>query len=303
MNLLEDIQENAIDASSDLGSLLRKCKVLAARLNSKELEDWLIWESNGYPESVKVPEYRVWSLELKGHFAGMFGHSLQNAPIPVAFLPEQVQRSYEEYECRLSIATLEVTLENAKKGIIKVATGDLLTATLGTRVYENMNCLQCWAEFSRTRLDELFNTVRERVLNFSLAVWKEHPNAGESNSNASVPLSPDKVTQIFHTTVHGGTANLVGTANDSSIVFNIASNDFNTVRRVLKDNGVSKEDIAELKSALTQDKPPQSPGRFGPKVSSWIVKMMQKASEGTWNIAIGAGGSLLSEVISKFYGF
>ena len=166
-----------------------------------------------------------------------------------------------------------------------------------------MNCLQCWAEFSITNLEELLNEVRERVLDFSLAVWRENPNAGETNSDIPEPLSSDKVTQIFHTTVHSGTANLVGTANDSSIAFNIASNDFDTVHRVLRDNGVSKEDIDELKRVLTQDEPPQSPGRFGPKVSSWIAKMMQKASEGTWNIAIGAGGSLLSEVISKFYGF
>jgi hypothetical protein len=24
------------------------------------LEDWLVWESNGYPDNVEVPEYRVW---------------------------------------------------------------------------------------------------------------------------------------------------------------------------------------------------------------------------------------------------
>lgn len=302
MNLLEDIQKDAIDASSNLGNLLRKCKVLAARLGSKELEDWLVWESNGYPEDISIPEYRVWPLQIKGYFSGPFGSGLKNAPISTAFLPENVRRLYDAYEFRLSISTVESTLKKDETGILKVDTGDM-SLTLGTKVYRNMNCLECWAEFSRANLEELLNAVRERVLDFSLAVWKEHPNAGEINSNTMETLNPDEVTQIFHTTVHGGTANLVGTANNSSIVFNIASNDFDSVHRVLRDNDVSEKDIAELKRALTQDKPPQSPGQFGPKVSSWIAKMVQKASEGTWNIAIGAGGSLLSEVISKFYGF
>ncbi|MCY4553710.1 MAG: hypothetical protein OXC79_08545 [Candidatus Poribacteria bacterium] len=302
MNLLEDIQKEAIDASSDLGSLLRKCKVLAAHLGSKELEDWLISESNGYPEDVPVPEYRVWSLQVKGHFSGSFGSGLRNAPIPMLLLPEKVKRRYNEYECRLSIAAVESAIKQNKTGMFQVTTGDL-AVVLGEKVYENMNCLQCWAEFSITDLDELLNTVRERVLDFSLAVWKEYPNVGVTNSKASESVSPDKVTQIFHTRIHGGTANLVGTANDSSIVFNIIPNNFDTVHSVLKGNGVSEKDIAELKNAVTQDKPPQSPGQFGPKVSSWIAKMVQKSSEGTWNIAIGAAGSLLAEVISKFYGF
>lgn len=68
MTLLEDIQNSAVDANSDLGTLLRKCKLLAARLGSQPLEDWLIWESNGYPDDVPVPDYRIWSLEVKGDF-------------------------------------------------------------------------------------------------------------------------------------------------------------------------------------------------------------------------------------------
>ena len=302
MNLLEDIQKDAIDASSDLGSLLRKCKVLAARLGSKELEDWIVWESNGYPEHVPVPGYRVWSLQLKGYFSGAFGSSLNNAPISTAFLPDQTRRLYDAYEFRLSISAVESLLKKDGASILKVDTGDM-SLTLGTKVYKHMNCLECWAEFSAMNLEELLNTVRERVLDFSLAIWKEYPNAGESNSNALGSLSPNKVTQIFHTTVHSGTANLVGTANNSSIAFNITSNDFDALSRVLENNGVSEKDIAELKTAVLEDEPPQSPSQFGPKVSSWIAGMIQKASEGTWGVAIGAAANLLAEAISKFYGF
>ena len=66
MNLLEDIQNDAADASSKVSTLLRKCRILVARLENQQLEDWLIWESGGYPEEIPVPSYRVWSLEIKG---------------------------------------------------------------------------------------------------------------------------------------------------------------------------------------------------------------------------------------------
>lgn len=301
MSLLKDIQTATIDASSDLGTLLRKCKLLAAHLGNQQLENWLVWESNGYPENVPVPGYRVWPLQVKGNFSGPFGSGVRNAPIPTVLLPENVQESYNKYECRISIASIESLVEKNESGIIALDTSDLSLA-LGTNVFQNQNCLECWAEFGIARFVDVLNTVRDRVLDFSLAIWKEYPNAGETNSNAQEFPSEDKITQIFNTTVYGGAANLVGTANDSSVAFNIKSNDFESVRRVLQDNGVAEEDIEELKNALAADQPPQSPGQFGPKVSDWIASMIKKASEGTWGIGIAAGGNLLAQILSKFYG-
>ena len=111
MTLLEDIQAAAVDASSDVGTLLRKCKLLAARLQSQPLEDWVIWESDGYPKNIEVPNYRIWSLEVKGHFVGPLGSGIRNAPIPLVCLPERTRKAYERYECRQSIAIIEASLE------------------------------------------------------------------------------------------------------------------------------------------------------------------------------------------------
>ena len=187
MSLLEEIRNSAIDASNDLGTLLRKCKLLAAHLGSQELEDWLIWESNGYPEDVPVPEYRVWPLQVRGHFAGPYGSGLRNKTIPLGLLPRDVRKSYNEYEFRVSIPVIESILERDDSGMIPVTTNDL-SLTLDN-VYKYLKCLECWAEFDTTNLVELLNTVRDRILDFSLAVWKEHPNAGEMNSNAPESLA------------------------------------------------------------------------------------------------------------------
>ena len=302
MDIIEDLLNITVDASSDLGTLLRKSRILAARLSSQQLEDWLIWEANGYPKNVPVPEYRVWPLQVKGNFAGLYQSNISHQPIPPALLPEDAQKSYNNYEFRESIASVEYCLEHDKTGIIYVSTQDL-ALTLSTRVLRQMNCLECWAEFSTSNFVELLNTVRNRLLEFLVAVQKEHPNAGKTNSNAPGFPSPDKITQIFNMTVsHGGNVNLIGTANDSSVAFNIGLNDFESVRRVLQENGVSEEDIAELKNALNEDKPHETSGSFGPKVSSWIAHMTQKAADGTWNIGIAAAGNLLSDVLSKFCG-
>jgi hypothetical protein len=267
MDLLEEIQNAAVDANSDLGTLLRKCKLLAARLGSKPLEDWLIWESNGYPDDVRVPEYRVWSLSVKGHFAGPFGSGLRNAPIPQACLPERVRAVYERYECRQSIESL---VANTKDGALHVSTGDL-ALILGTRVYQGQNCIQTWAEFSPTHLTELLNSVRNRVLDFALAVEKEERTSVEGVGNAGKAIDASRVTQIFNTTIYGGSAQLAGTATQSSIALTIKTKDFASLERVLRDGGVAEGDVAELKTATDAEAELVPDKGFGPKVSSWIA--------------------------------
>jgi hypothetical protein len=301
MTLLEDIQNSAVDAKSDLATILRKCKLLAARLGSRRLEDWLIWESNGYPDNISVPEYRIRPLEVKGQFAGPLGSGIRNAPIPLACLPENIRKHYESYECRESIASIEAILTKNRTGMIQVSTGDL-ALFLGAKVYQYQNCVQAWAEFGAGRFVEIVNAVRNRILDFALAVWKEAPNAGEIGSNTSITLEEKRVTQIFNTTVYGGSANLVGSSNASSIEFNIGTKDFSALEQILRENGVAQADLSELQAALESEPIPATPEKLGPKVSSWIAKMMGKAADGGWNIGLSAAGNLLSQVIAKYYG-
>jgi hypothetical protein len=139
-------------------------------------------------------------------------------------------------------------------------------------------------------------------LDFSLAIWKESPDAGDTSVTAGKNIEAAKVTQIFNTTVYGGAANLVGSATESQITFNVTTNDFASLENVLRANSVSEQDITDLKAALEGDPPAKSAGRFGPKVSRWVAKMVGKACDGSWGIAIGAAGKLLAEAISRYYG-
>jgi hypothetical protein len=305
VTILEDIQNSAVDGKSDLSTLLRKCKVLAARLGSQPLENWLVWESDGYPKEEPVPDYRIWPLEVFGHFSGPFGSAIRNAPIPIAllkFISEETKQLYVRYQSRDSVAAIEAILSKTTKAKVMVSTGNLAVA-IGMDLYQGYNCVQTWAEFSTQHLVELLNSVRNRILDFALALSKEAPNAGELQKDSTSPSTDvNKVTQIFSTTVYGGSANLVGTASGSSIVFNVGPKDFSSLESVLIATGVSPGDVEKLKTALDSDPPPTSRENFGPKVSSWIGTMIEKAASGGWGIGIGAAGNLLSQAIAKYYG-
>jgi hypothetical protein len=205
MSLIEEIQSAAIDGTSDLATLLRKCRLLAARLGSQPLEDWLLWELNGYPDGVEVPDYRIWPLELKGQFFGPLGSSMANVPIPLACIPVKARDHYQNYKSRQSVASIEEMLRQSEGGTLFVSTSDL-AVTLGTKVYSGYNCIRAWAEFSIGHAIELLNAVRNRILEFTIAVWKEAPMAGEQPEASDKKIQPERVTQIFNNIVLLGAA-------------------------------------------------------------------------------------------------
>jgi hypothetical protein len=197
---------------------------------------------------------------------------------------------------------MEQLLRGAEQDILNVSTGDL-AVVLGTNVYEGLNCIQAWAEFGKGHIYELFNSVRNRILDFSIAVWKEDPTAGDSAKPLDSSLAPSRVTQIFNTSVYGGSANLLGTADHSRVTFSVHQGDIQSLENVLRENDISQEDIDNLTTAIKEDERPVEKGKFGPKVSDWISRMIKKAAEGTWAITVSAAGNLLSQVISNYYGW
>lgn len=300
MTLLEEIQTLAVDSSTDVAALLRKCKLLAARLQTIELENWVAHEANGYPYDAPVPEYRTWSIQLKGHFAGPFGAAINNAPIPFAVLPKEVRKKWEHYECRQSIASIEGLLGKNKNGVLSVVTGDM-ALFLGGKVYSGYNCIQAWGEFGTMALIEIVNSVRNRVLDFAIEIWKLDPKAGDLGVPKNT-IGVQRMTQIFNTTVYGGSANLVGSAESSTVTFNVGMKDMESLHKALAANDVQEGDIQELQAALTSDPEPSTPNQYGPRVTAWISGMVSKAASGSWAIGLGAAGNLLASVIAKYYG-
>ncbi|WP_346825057.1 hypothetical protein ACEN2Y_00730 (plasmid) [Ralstonia solanacearum] len=73
MSLIRSIQADAIEASTSVSSLLRKCKLLASRVGHPQLEQWVDLELRGYPEGADLPAYRVTPVVSYGSFVGAFG--------------------------------------------------------------------------------------------------------------------------------------------------------------------------------------------------------------------------------------
>lgn len=206
MSLLRDIQEAAIDEHSQVATLLRKCKVLAARLGSQEFGCWIDNELNGYADLNDLPPYRILKVRSYGHFVDNFGrHQLKNAPIPPGVLPEEIREYVQTSKLAMAISALANLA--ASDDDPKESWQPDVISIIGSRIYDDMNCFSAWKSIPRAALIAVLDTVRTRVLNFVLQIESEYPDAGEAPIN-SKPVPEEKVSQVFNTYITGTVQNL-----------------------------------------------------------------------------------------------
>lgn len=298
--MLDEIIKSAVEPEASIGELLRRCKVLASVLGSHQLEDWLLWESSGYPDDAHLPSYRTWPQIIKGTFVGAFGRAARSVTVPPAQLPDKWRDRILTVRCGESIAQIEHILSECDSEMIRTDQGNLVLV-LGMTVFEGMNCVSAWGEFHRGRLAGVLDSVRSRVLDFALALKKENPDAAD-NSTSLAGVGMDKATQIFNTTVLGGDANIVGAATGSNISFGISKGDFESLARSLRKLSISESDLAELHKALQEDPVSGKRGEFGPNVARWLRRMLEKAAAGVWQVGVSSASILLVEAIQQFYG-
>lgn len=56
---LNDIISDIISSEHDIASILRQTKVIAFKLNNIDLQKWVDYELNWYPEEINLPDYRI----------------------------------------------------------------------------------------------------------------------------------------------------------------------------------------------------------------------------------------------------
>lgn len=303
MTLLRDIQHEAASGKAPVSQLLRKCKILAARLKSAEFSAWIDRELNGYGENDDLPKYRVLKgLESHGHFVGAYRSELRNGRIPSHVLPEPLNEQITELHLTDPIASYEDLLLKAKDDLHVDWPTDLVAA-VGRRIYEDMSCMAAWRIVPRSALASLVDVVRNRVLGLVLELEEANPNAGEASSSET-PVAPSVVHQAFHTHIYGSVGN-IATASSNVVqtaeVNIVARGDIAGLRTELLRLGLPAEDIAELETALAEDKHDNEPG-IGRRAAAWLGRTVVKASSGAWQVSLQTAAAVLPKMIGAYLG-
>jgi hypothetical protein len=214
MTLLEQIQNEAVDGTSDLATVLRKCRVLSAKLKNEEFTDWVIHELDGYFDVPSVPAYRVLHGQCFGDFAGPFGLSVRNVQFGESEILPNFRKHLAFREFRDGVEGIRQMLDSSRGSKFGIRIGwpaDVLGAYQTKRVAEHLVLTHAWTMLSENQITGTLSTIRNRILNFALEIMEENPHAGEAPIGTP-PIAPEKTNQIFHNTiiVHGNVSSLAG---------------------------------------------------------------------------------------------
>lgn len=213
MSLLREIQDAAIDSKIELAVLLRKCKVLAARLGNPEFKKWVENELSGYNDIDELPDYRILTVNSKGHFSGPFQSGLRNADIPLMCIEEDFRQHLTHSYLAQGVASMESLVRDASGGTLQEPWNPDLVAIVGQGIYQSMNCMQAWKVIPVAGIVSALDAVRNRILNFVLEIEAVSPDAGEAPVNSN-PLPQEKVHQIFNTYISGNVQNVATGSSD-----------------------------------------------------------------------------------------
>ncbi|QJR20359.1 hypothetical protein [Pelagibacterium halotolerans] len=205
MGILGEIQAAVLNEKADLASVLLRLRFLASRLGSEPLEDWVKYETEGYPKDVEVPEYRKLSVQYRGTWSGPWASGIENAPIPSYLIEKHAGESWTEFQMRESVAAVD-DLTAKTEGSIGVDASNLILILQG-KVYPDLACNSITGELSLVAVREIKQTVRSRVLELTLELEKRLPEAADVTLDQRMPAgssSEQTVTEIFRQTVYGG---------------------------------------------------------------------------------------------------
>ena len=206
MTLLRQIQIAASESQVSISTVLLKAKILAARLKNPEFAEWVECELNGYPTSKDVlPPYRILPVEAHGLFRSRTGLWWNDAPIMTSFLPDSVKVWGETTYIRQPIAA--VVSAAASAGELQVEWPQEIAVRFGAKGYNGFECLRAWQIVSPHSLIAIVDTVRSRLLDFSLEIEAENPDAGEALPGIK-PVPEHRVQMIVNNTFHAPVANV-----------------------------------------------------------------------------------------------
>jgi hypothetical protein len=292
MGLVDDLIEETVDSSTDVNQILRRAKILAHELGSKELSEWADAELNGYAGEDNLPDYRISPGTNVGNLAGSFGASITNSPLHLLNLPENIRNQAEKLRLNLGIAELQEMYSSSEE--YTEAWNQDVVALFGDKFFTGYKLMQAWKVIPKARIAYVLDSVRNRLLNFLLSLKDAHPEVESAGANLK-SISQEETRINVVNNIWGGT-NFVASGEhiQQSASQGVTPGDIESLLQTLKDAGVSVDLSTELIEAINDESDASPAGGIGPKVAGWLSTVSGKVT--------AAASTVATQAVLKYYG-
>lgn len=304
MSLLREIQASLISDEPNLGSILLKLRLLAARLGSDILGDWVKHELSGYPADVELPEYRIVGVSFKGTFSGSFNSGIQNAPIPTALVEEHAGEQWTKRRVKEGVSAIDDLVKSAQEsGTIGLDSSNLILILQG-KIYEDYACNDIRGTISRSSLIQIQNEVKSRALELTIELEKSLPAAADIvlEPEKSESIDKQEVSKIINQTIYGNYTEISNTGDGANIGVQTIQGNSEELEKTLEASGISEDSAKELAEIVQSEEPTSKDEPFGQKAKSWLLDNLKKAEDGTWKVGISVATDVIKKAVSGYYG-
>lgn len=296
MSLIDKTIDEIIDDKGSLNSILLKTKVLASRLGSEELADWVRHELDGYGSEDEVPKYRVLKGRLLGTVTNGYTINRNRELIPPPDFRDVLEERMNRFTMRASISNLETLRESNDNPAQAIAfpLPPQIGPALASVFSDDVQVIDARINFDISAVNHILSSVRSKLLDFLLELQKQ-------DIDMQAPPSPTHVDQMASMIIIGNNNQLNNQSGGSNTqTLNVGENDKAAFRNELRAVQVPDEDIEEILSFM--DEEGAVDGALGPKTKGWMQKMLTRAMDGSWQIGIGAAGGVLGDAIQGYLG-
>jgi len=305
MALLHEIQASLLDDAVALGPILLKIKFLAAKLGNHTLADWVKHETEGYPESFQVPDYRIAGITYEGNFTN--GAWVMNGtPVPGAIVKKYANEDWLNYRLRDPIAVLESYVAKGADGKgggrYSIGTGNLM-ALIGNKVFQGYTCTHLEGQFSAGAFIEAITVVRARLLDLMLELELNVPEAAAIEVGAPIlsTVNQTTVTNITNTIIYGNVSNVSNSGAGAKIDVKVLQGDAESLKLGLLAAGLTLEEAEELTALAEAEQPTDKPHPFGKKAKAWLGKRMEAGVDGVMKIGGRVAEDEIADLFQRFY--
>ena len=308
MSLLREIQASLMREGTDIGSILLKLRLLASRLGSDKLEEWVHYEMEGYPTGTALPDYRKLVVSYTGTFFGPAGSGIRDAPIPPLLIKKYAGENRLAYEERRGVVAVEhfIRETTSETGTFLFEAADLILLIRG-KVYPGTECNSVTGRVSIADYAGLVFSVRSRVLNLTTELEKSVPAAADIVVDRPAARLPEKDADRISITVGNlisGNQNVIasGEANAQSTV-NVEKQNISTLINVLTEGGIPESDAQEFADILSREQPTSKEEPLGEEGKKWLRKYLEKAGETIGKTGVSELTKRVTEAAVQYFGF
>lgn len=270
MGIISEIIDGAVDDSVKLATLLRKMLIVAEGLQNETLKTWVLHELNGYESMDQLPPYRTLNIVAKGMFTSIAA-IMNDQPIPASVIDEKHRWWAETAYLLSAIASFEDLAKGDGNGrAINEWPADMV-AYYSNKFGGGWHLNRAWQEIPINAIRGMLDAVRTRLLQFALELKKEIGDAEPSSQAAQA----ETVNNAVQTIIYGGTNIISPTISGNVQVIGeqvVVEGDFFSLSSALSAAGIDNAHVAELETAIEQDKADGAEKGYGERVKGWLAK-------------------------------